>query len=69
MVRHFQVRHFGLDNLIFRHFILDKNLVRQKFDRQINLDIFVVTGLEARIWALRLGFRPQDWDLNLETGI
>ena len=26
-------------------------------------------GLEARIWALRLGFRPQDWDLGLETGI
>ena len=26
-------------------------------------------GLEARIWALRLGFGPQDWDLGLETGI
>ena len=26
-------------------------------------------GLEARIWALRLGFGPQDWDLGLKTGI
>ena len=26
-------------------------------------------GLEARIWALRLGFGPRDWDLGLETGI
>ena len=26
-------------------------------------------GLEARIWALRLGFGPQDWDLGLEAGI
>ena len=26
-------------------------------------------GLEARIWALRLGFGSQDWDLGLETGI
>ena len=26
-------------------------------------------GLEARIWALRLGFGPRDWDLDLETGI
>ena len=26
-------------------------------------------GLEARIWALRLGFGPQDWDLGLNTGI
>ena len=26
-------------------------------------------GLETRIWALRLGFGPQDWDLGLETGI
>ena len=26
-------------------------------------------GLEARIWALRLGCGPQDWDLDLETGI
>ena len=26
-------------------------------------------GLEARIWALRLGCGPQDWDLGLETGI
>ena len=23
----------------------------------------------ARIWALRLGCGPQDWDLGLETGI
>ena len=26
-------------------------------------------GLEARIWASRLGFGPQDWNLGLETGI
>ena len=26
-------------------------------------------GLEARIWASRLGFGPRDWDLGLETGI
>ena len=26
-------------------------------------------GLEARIWAWRLGFGPRDWDLGLETGI
>ena len=26
-------------------------------------------GREARIWTLRLGFGPQDWDLDLETGI
>ena len=26
-------------------------------------------GLEARIWASRLGFGPQVWDLGLETGI
>ena len=26
-------------------------------------------GLEARIWALRLGFGSRDWDLGLETGI
>ena len=26
-------------------------------------------GLETRIWALRLGFGPQDWDLGLETKI
>ena len=26
-------------------------------------------GLEARIWALRLGFGPRDWDLGFETGI
>ena len=24
-------------------------------------------GLEASIWALRLGFGPKDWDLGLET--
>ena len=23
----------------------------------------------ARIWVLRLGFRPQDWNLGFETGI
>ena len=26
-------------------------------------------GLEAGMWALRLGFRPPDWNLGLETGI
>ena len=26
-------------------------------------------GLEAKIWALRLGFGPQGLDLGLETGI
>ena len=26
-------------------------------------------GLEARIWASRLGFGPRDWDLGLKTGI
>ena len=26
-------------------------------------------GLEARIWASRLGFGPRDWDLGLEAGI
>ena len=26
-------------------------------------------GLKARIWALRLGCGPQDWDSGLETGI
>ena len=26
-------------------------------------------GLEARIWALGLGFGPQDWDMGLKTGI
>ena len=26
-------------------------------------------GLEARIWASRLGFGPRDWDLDLKTGI
>ena len=26
-------------------------------------------GLEARIWALRLGFGPRDWDFGIETGI
>ena len=26
-------------------------------------------GLEAGIWASRLGFGPQDWDLGLKTGI
>ena len=26
-------------------------------------------GLEARIWASRLGFGPGDWDFGLETGI
>ena len=26
-------------------------------------------GLEAGIWALRLGFGPQNWDLGLEAGI
>ena len=26
-------------------------------------------GLEAKIWASRLGFGLQDWDLGLETGI
>ena len=26
-------------------------------------------GFEARILALRLGFRPRDWDLGLGTGI
>ena len=25
-------------------------------------------GLEARIWALRLGFGPQDWKLGLKSG-
>ena len=25
-------------------------------------------GLEAKIWASRLGFGLQDWDLGLETG-
>ena len=26
-------------------------------------------GLEARIWALRLGYGPQGWNLGLEAGI
>ena len=26
-------------------------------------------GLEARIWASRLGFGPRGWDLGLEAGI
>ena len=26
-------------------------------------------GLGVGIWALRLGFGPQDWDLGLEAGI
>ena len=26
-------------------------------------------GLETVIWASRLEFGPQDWDLGLETGI
>ena len=26
-------------------------------------------GLEARIWASRLGFWPRDWNLGLDTGI
>ena len=26
-------------------------------------------GLEAGIWALRMGFLPQGWDLGLEFGI
>ena len=26
-------------------------------------------GLEARIWALRLGFGPCGWDSGLKTGI
>ena len=26
-------------------------------------------GLEARIWASRLGFGPRDWNLGLKTGI
>ena len=26
-------------------------------------------GLEARIWAWRLGFGPRDWDLGFKTGI
>ena len=26
-------------------------------------------GLEARVWASRLGFWPQDWDLGLKPGI
>ena len=26
-------------------------------------------GLEVGIWALRLGFGPQDWDLGLKAGI
>ena len=26
-------------------------------------------GLEARIWASRLGFRLKDWDLGLKTRI
>ena len=26
-------------------------------------------GLEAKIWAWRLEFGPQVWDLGLETGI
>ena len=25
-------------------------------------------GLETRIWASRLGFEPQDWDMSLEGG-
>ena len=25
-------------------------------------------GLEARIWASRLGFRPQGWDMSFEGG-
>ena len=25
-----------------------------------------ITSLEAEMWALRLGFRPQDWDLGLK---
>ena len=26
-------------------------------------------GLKVGIWALRLGFGPQDWDLGLKAGI
>ena len=26
-------------------------------------------GLKARIWASRMGFRPQSWDLGLKDGI
>ena len=26
-------------------------------------------GLEARIWASRLGLRSRDWDLGFKTGI
>ena len=26
-------------------------------------------GIEARIWASRLGFGPRDWDFGFETGI
>ena len=26
-------------------------------------------GLEVGIWALRVGFGPQDWDFGLEAGI
>ena len=26
-------------------------------------------GLGVGIWALRVGFGPQDWDLGLEAGI
>ena len=26
-------------------------------------------ALEATIWPMRLGFKPRDWDLSLETGI
>ena len=26
-------------------------------------------GIEARIWAFRLGFGPQDWDFGFKTGI
>ena len=43
--------------------IIENEMEVVPLDREWNL------GLGVRIWALRVGFGPQDWDLGLEAGI
>ena len=43
--------------------IIENEMEVVPLDREWNL------GLGVGIWALRVGFGPQDWDLGLETGI
>ena len=42
-------------------------MLSHSFEAQI--PVLRPNSFEAEIWAMRLGFEPQDWDLGLKAGI